>query len=165
MLLRHYAKRPVASVYSVEQDAEPQMKPNGFWVSVDDCGDNWKAWCEAEDFGRDRLVVLHGIDLAPNANILRLSSASEIDALTKRYAEIEPRWKAAYRVRWQEIATRYDGIIIAPYIWTRRLEGGSDWYYGWDCASGCIWNANAIASIQVLETGKHTPAEEKPDAE
>lgn len=27
---------------------------------------------------------------------------------------------------------------------------GFDWYYTWDVASGCIWNAQAIASVTVL---------------
>lgn len=48
---------------------------------------------------------------------------------------------------WAAIGKLYDGIIIAPYLWERRLNGGAMWYYGWDCASGCIWNPRAISEV------------------
>jgi len=36
------------------------------------------------------------------------------------------------------VSKEYDGIEIAPYQWDARLS--LIWYYGWDVASGCIWN-------------------------
>lgn len=39
----------------------------------------------------------------------------------------------------------------APYQWRRRNERGFSWYYGWDCASGCIWRASAIREIRLIE--------------
>ena len=43
---------------------------------------------------------------------------------------------------------RVDGIIIAPYQWYCRMT--VDWYYTWDCASGCIWNLDAIESVNAV---------------
>jgi hypothetical protein len=52
-----------------------------------------------------------------------------------------------FEIEWRKVAERFDGIIIAPYIWQRRLDLESSWYYSWDCASGCIWNASAVREI------------------
>jgi len=56
-------------------------------------------------------------------------------------------------INWPAVAEKYDGIIIAPYIWQRRLSDNPDhfWYYGWDCASGCIWNTEVIEEIHTKE--------------
>lgn len=48
------------------------------------------------------------------------------------------------------IGARYDGIVITPYVWSMRLDRSAFWYYGWDCASGCIWNASAVAELVPL---------------
>jgi hypothetical protein len=53
-------------------------------------------------------------------------------------------------IDWPRVAERFDGVIIAPYQWKHRLE--LMWYYGWDCASGCIWNARAVSCFEVAET-------------
>ena len=53
-------------------------------------------------------------------------------------------------IDWPKVAERYDGIIIAPYQWSRRLDGPM-WYYGWDCASGCVWRARAVLELKSME--------------
>jgi len=52
-------------------------------------------------------------------------------------------------VDWEKISRQYSGIEINPYLWRRRLQGGM-WYYGWDCASGCVWNESAIKEVKLL---------------
>ena len=48
-------------------------------------------------------------------------------------------------VDWREVAARWDGISITPYQWSCRHElDRAMWYNGWDCASACVWNLNAI---------------------
>ncbi|QBI98814.1 hypothetical protein SEA_BOBBY_184 [Mycobacterium phage Bobby] len=49
-------------------------------------------------------------------------------------------------IDWGKVAADYGGIIIAPYQWSRRMD--PHWYYTWDCASGCIWNLEAIESLE-----------------
>jgi len=149
MRLLHYAKAPVTSVYSTEQREVDSVygKPRGLWVSADDFEDNWRHWCEAEDFRLECLTHVHEVDLAADAEILRMASAYELDAFTREFQQGEGR---QLRINWPTVATRWQGVIIAPYIWERRLHGGYSWYYGWDCASGCIWDARAVASIRLV---------------
>lgn len=148
MILEHYAARPVSGpLRSVTQSPEimSYRKPNGFWVSVKG-EDDWPNWCRSEEFGLDKLVVCHRVELAPSANILHLPSVAAIDDFTAEYLRPGP---VPYLdgIAWPLVARAYDGIIIAPYQWERRLGLSTNWYYGWDCASGCIWNADAVASV------------------
>jgi hypothetical protein len=143
LTLIHYSPVPITEIRSMPQRARPDMKPSGLWVSVQG-PDDWKIWCVSEGFNTANLRHPYQIVLAENANIWRLSSAHQIDELTKKY--VVPGFRGSYHIDWSRIAQQYEGII-APYIWERRLFGGSEWYYTWDCASGCIWEATAIKEI------------------
>jgi hypothetical protein len=152
--LIHYSKEPLLKVESVPIKAHrPSHKPSGLWVSVEG-PDDWKTWCQAENFNLDRLALAHRIELSDHAQILRIVDSAGIDRLTREYAlrhfpgsEFFAAGEFTYAMDWKRLARLWNGIIIAPYIWERRLEGGSDWYYAWDCASGCIWNASAVKNI------------------
>lgn len=154
--LLHYGKQHVTAVYSIPIEEQSKHrdglhKPRGLWVSVEGEMD-WKEWCEAENFGC--LDCVTEIILRPTATILRLSGAYDIDAFHAEYArdKYPGMTYAMYAIEWPRVAERYDGIIIAPYVWQRRLDGpASDWYYGWDCASGCIWNADAVQGVRPVE--------------
>jgi len=140
MRLLHYSKTEIKQPRSAPQFGE-RFKPKGLWVSVEGPYD-WRWWCEAEDFCDIPALVEHEVVLAKSAKILYLEDASEIDRFSRKYRV------GSYSVDWEKVASKYDGIIIAPYCWERRMERSSDWYYPWDCASGCIWNASAIAKIK-----------------
>jgi hypothetical protein len=126
-------------------------KPEGFWVSVDGPCD-WLEWTTSEDFGRG--AIRHRVELVRDAKVLFITNVVELDAFAKKYEKL-------YRIGsftdqgidWKAVAKDYHGIIIAPYQWERRLSRYSKWYYGWDCASGCIWNPKAIQSIDAIEDG------------
>lgn len=144
--LVHYSKRPLKLIRSTTQEREPDAKPHGLWVSDDACEQNWRRWCEDEQFGLESLANVHDVALAPTASILRLSSPGDIDAFHEEYTDlVGDRFR--YGIHWAQVAAKYDGILITPYIWERRLAENAGWYYGWDCASGCIWNAKAVAAI------------------
>ena len=51
-------------------------------------------------------------------------------------------------MNYAKVAENYGGIEVTPYIWEKRLD--SMWYYGWDCASGCVWHRDAIKEIQLF---------------
>lgn len=127
-------------------------KPVGFWVSVEG-EDDWQSWV-TDNMNADRLAHRSDVALAGTANILRIESTVGIDSLTARFAvqtEYDRRWnwrehdRRKWPIDWRLVAAQFDGVIIAPYCWSRR--NSHDWYYGWDCASGCIWNLSAIASV------------------
>jgi hypothetical protein len=127
-------------------------KPRGFWVSVKG-DDDWRSWTEAEGFGRGPLC--YSVVLSDGANVLHLQDADDIDSFTRRYSTIR-RWGVNDRyadilIQWPVLAKEYDGIVISPYCGERRLDRHTSWYYCWDCASGCIWNPRAIASLELVE--------------
>lgn len=157
--LLHYSKFPFFGVNSSPQRLvdylPPSGKPRGLWVSVEG-EDDWAQWCQKENFPLGNFV--YEIELAPKANLLFIRNAIELDLFTQNYGKLHPS-KIAHEIRaiqWSSVARDYQGIIIAPYIWSRRLTQHTFWYYGWDCASGCIWDAQAIESITLIGTLKET---------
>lgn len=146
--LIHYSRAPLCPLRSVEQHREPSDKPRGLWVSVQG-EDDWVSFCQGEEFRLDTLACEHAVTLAPGSRILRLANAADIDAFTRRHASDLGRLRG-WSIDWRAVAAEHQGIIIAPYIRSRRLDGGANWYYGWDCASGCIWDAGAIEAVSLL---------------
>ena len=51
-------------------------------------------------------------------------------------------------IDYKRVGAAYAGIEISPYLYERRYD--SMHYYGWDVASGCIWNEIAIKEIRLL---------------
>lgn len=160
--LVHYADVPMTFDRSrVYEQHEPfgHLKPVGFWVSVPG-EDDWPSWCRQEEFCLDGLTCAHRVRLRREANILQIDTPQGIDTLHATYAvETDFDRKMGYRwdydrrqywaLDWRKVTADYDGLIIAPYQWTRRLNGPS-WYYGFDCASGCIWNTEAVESVELV---------------
>lgn len=153
LILQHFAEQAV----SLDRTREYRQtattahgKPRGFWVSVQG-EDDWPTWCREENFGTHRLSTTHNVTLRADSNVLFLTSPELLDAFTKTYGISEHKTLGRHswtdtRIDWPRVATEYDGVIIAPYQWERRM--GLDWYYGWDVASGCIWNLTAIESVE-----------------
>jgi len=159
--LIHYSDKPLGRVRSVAQKPEcddgrwyTHEKPRGLWVSVLGQRD-WASWCRAESFRSTRRQHAARLHLTASAKVLQLRSASDLDAFTQQYGEEwsvgDGRWKRI-GINWQRVAADHDGLIIAPYVWSRRLHDVTGWYYGWDCASGCIWSSAAIARVEALRT-------------
>ena len=150
--LVHFSAKPLGSICSAAQDKEPGPKPCGLWVSCED-GWGWKDWCESEQWGLDTLQHQSRVVLAPEARILHLGTPEDIDQFGTEFIE-PPSWGGTHSMylSWLRVAARYQGIVIAPYQYSRRLYPDCSWYYGWDCASGCVWDAEAIAEIVPVET-------------
>lgn len=155
--LAHYSPKPLKSVFSKAQSPQPNMKPKGLWLSVED-GYGWLDWREAEQWGLNGDEFVYEVELTPTAKVLRLGSVIDIDRFHKKYrASVFPgdhRFRDYFHINWQRVAKDYDGIIIAPYQWQRRLSNDVSWYYAWDCSSGCIWNAAAVASFALMVPDK-----------
>lgn len=152
MSLIHFANAPLpAELDSRPQDPAGSYKPKGLWVSVEGEGGGWRDWCIGEGYGLDSLTYAHHVTLADDARILYVDGAEGIDEFTATYSGPDTLFggEFGYRIDWPRIAREYQGIIIAPYIWSRRLSLHTHWYYGWDCASGCIWDATAIANVEL----------------
>lgn len=166
-ILIHYSQEPLGKLYSTASQTTPRHyfeKPHGLWVSVKG-EDGWKEWCESENFQWPKLRVENLIELKPGANILRLQSPEQMDEFTKQYGVVPTIFlddptipMRSFAIDWPKVAGEYQGIIIAPYQWERRMAMFTSWYYGWDCASGCIWSVDAIQSVTstVMETHEST---------
>lgn len=122
-------------------------KPNGLWLSVDG-PDDWPCWCHAEGFRLGAMAYRHVFELKPERadRVLHITDTLGVDMLTERLSKANA-YGSRYDLDWPVLARKWSGIIIAPYQWRRRLDGGAQWYYGWDCASGCIWDVSAIRYV------------------
>ena len=161
----HWASDPVRlRKMSYLQSGHP--KPNGLWFDVNE---EWKQWCEAAEFRLETLRYRHTVTILDASRILFLRGAKDIDVFTRKYernlfdsiqilqsskdidkftrkyghdliGDIQRQF-SKYIV-WGEVAEKYSGIIIAPYSRARSLT--YIWYYGWHCASGCVWDTSVI---------------------
>lgn len=160
MNLTHYSDQPTTlgreRIYKQQKMRSWVDKPRGLWVSVDG-EDDWKSWCEGQPFNLEGLKFPHRVVLADDANVLHIATPEEFLAFVDSYGVPDPTWDDRLNVLnhdyvaidWTKVAGEYDGIIIAPYRWEFRLS--FMFYYGWDCASGCIWNLNAIKEFELKE--------------
>lgn len=142
------------------------LKPNGLWVSVAG-DDDWPSWCRDQEFRMGALGHLAMVTLTEDANVLVVSTPEQLDEFHEEFAvDDDPAFnermttgllrelpgfspKRFWAMDWPTVAGKFDGIIITPYLWSRRLDGPS-WYYGWDCASGCVWNLSAVDAVEVV---------------
>lgn len=159
MRLLHYTYGPLDEIRSVSQvivDGVWHAKPAGLWVSI---GEAWLEWCQENEFGCPADQRCYEIALVNDAGILHVETPDELLEFAHRFSfdpleglpgSTSGRFGIGMGVRWDLVAAEYSGIIIAPYQWEHRLDPSVNWYYGWDCASGCIWSAAAVASVKLV---------------
>jgi hypothetical protein len=170
MILEHYTSKPFNGPYSIL----PAMshygcpigdKPMGLWVSVKG-EDDWPSWCNGENFCEIWNKRVFEIQLMPNHNILIIDDASKFVNFHKMFSEFPARSTQASdcfkMINWERVGRVCKGIIIAPYLWSCRID--YMWYYGWDCASGCIWDASAIQSWKEIPNAHSNSEEESAQA-
>ena len=148
MKLSHYSSHPILLPESREQTGRRSDKPDGLWVSVDG-DDDWPAWCLSENYEDTNAQYHFAVTLADDARILKLGSVGDLHAFTAQYADPDKQiYGVDWAIDWRRVSNEYQGIIIAPYQWPARLT--VSWYYGWDCASGCIWDASAFTAVELV---------------
>jgi hypothetical protein len=160
LTLVHYSSEPLAFDSAREYKESGAYKPRGFWVSV--LGErDWPAWCEAEGFQVKALRHGHQVTLRADARVLLLQTPHELDNFTARYGRAPDCYRGDTtkttrrqytEIDWGRVAEQHDGLVVAPYQWQSRHE--HMWYYGWDCASGCIWNLGAVEKVWTLAEEK-----------
>lgn len=163
--LFHYSTKPLKILKSTKQPEVSRLrgKPLGLWVSVASEYD-WVWWCVAENFSTERLKIETRVVLNADAKILFLETPEALDEITLShgisYKSVIPTWPSSLDrdtpdLDWPRLVSEgYQGIVISPYQWSRRLDGiSSRWYYGWDCSSGCIWDKRAIRETFITSVG------------
>ena len=163
--LRNYSSKPVQTIRHAMKQPDHDYKPRGLWLSQ---GTEWLDWCINERFRLEkalyetRFQLTHPPTLIEHkfplrGNVLWLRNSTDIDMFHTEFAQLPYRsdddtgytgWDddlPTGHVGWIEVAKRFAGLVIAPYQWSRRLDGeASRWYYGWDVASGCVWRADHL---------------------
>jgi hypothetical protein len=83
-------------------------------------------------------------------DMLVLRTCEDLDDFTDVYGSelgCADYFRNKFRViDWKQVAREFAGIEIAPYQWDRRHT--LSWYYGWDCASGCVWHPRAVKGVR-----------------
>ena len=135
---------------------EPSMKPDGFWVSCEIGIPNepftWKAFCEDNENLSEGIRYAHEVKLHEHANLLYVDTPEKVIDLARAYrVQLYPGMHANMALGWKPIVSQYQGIVMAPYFYELRFNIETSWYYGWDCASACVWDLDAIESIQLME--------------
>jgi hypothetical protein len=151
--LSHYSSASGVYPMSMEQLPVPSFKPKGLWVTVDGEFD-WPTWCKQEEFHEADLQYKFRVALNPDANILYIQGEQELREFNSWAGEtlvLAGGHEFPGYVNWNKVAEKYQGIVISPYVWSCRLDYDVHWYYGWDCASGCIWDADAIQEVYRID--------------
>jgi len=152
--LRIHHSRP-----GTRSSGEPQVtgfsqkigrKPNGLWYECQDgSSESWKEFCEMglsdgySKYDGTYNVVLEG----DGYYILNISDEKHFDKFVEMYSvphPVFPNDPEENLIDWPKVAEHYSGIEICPYLASRR---DVSWYYGWDVASGCIWDAKGIKEL------------------
>jgi hypothetical protein len=147
---------------SVEKPEEEGHIMTGFWYGIDG---SWADWCLCEQFrGGERYFYELEIDTSA---ILTISTIAEFEAFEDEYIG-PPPWQSDLdryidkmapgtprhmriglgEINWPKVAEKYAGVEITPYLYEKRLS--SHWYYGWDCASGVVWDINAVKEFRLF---------------
>jgi len=146
------------ATFSLEH-AEPS--PTGFWWGIDG---SWADWCLCARFrGSERYFY----ELVVDPGTLRIiTTTQEFEAFEEEYS-CGPPWERDERLKeimkplrgrgsglrmdyinWPAVAEQYAGVEIVPYLYQKRLL--SHWYYGWDCASGVLWDINCVKEFRLF---------------
>jgi hypothetical protein len=139
-------------------------KPRGLWVSVDGKND----WAEFIRSGRHAKMLgayQHQVILENSAPILMVETVSDAVEVFESY-RTGTRDRLCDKIDWARLGSEWSGILISNYYWYyieavyhdrllhteyQELRDELQWTQRWDVASGCIWDARAIASIEVIE--------------
>jgi hypothetical protein len=161
MKLMHYSNKQIDSLDLKRkyQNFYGDPKPTGLWVSVENTsvqnGNGWKEWCISEEYEEENLAHKHEIIPKANANIARLTSYKTIKRFNGRYGIVNP-WPSFMtrlgRIDWTSVKKYYQGIIVTKYYSRYWME--FPWLYGWDCASGCIWDLSCIEKFRHIRARK-----------
>lgn len=153
----HMSKRIIDSIHFENYCNAPivSMKPRGFWYSL---GTEWLEWVRNEEphweyqflyeliIDKSKLFIINDsndlTDFIANYLIPRNSSNSY------NYFELN-------KIDWYKLAKEYSGIEFRNYKKSYQLQikyvSIPTWYDGIDVSSGCIWDKNALLSVNLIQ--------------
>ncbi|MDR4305883.1 hypothetical protein IHQ68_04485 [Chelatococcus sambhunathii] len=155
----HMSYEPIETLRFVEQ-GEPDrfFKPNGLWIS-DESDYGWSHWTADVGFYRRHGRPRHSysVRIKPGSDVLWIKDQAQLVRFEQEFDRYFGTLDGfRYRIDWARVAERFQGILITPHLWECRW-GSSLWYSAWNCASGCIWDPEAIAEITKIEAFPKLP--------
>ena len=105
-------------------------KPTGLWYGIDN---SWQEWAA------ERLpwIYDHSFELELDlSRMLIISNEQDFRKFHSQYKTI--LYSVTEVIDWPKVALEYGGIETNPYL--PSLTSEYIWYYGWDVASGCVWD-------------------------
>ena len=119
------------------------FKPVGLWYGINN---SWVDWCSSEmpewvTPNRHKLEI-------DESKILKLSSISDMMKFNNKYLSKDPALTLFPHIEWHRVKSDgYTGIEIPTYHYQLRFADKFLWYYGWDVASGCIFDTRIITKV------------------
>lgn len=145
MLVRHYF-RTNGSVYNPHmQYAQAQKpKPTGLWVAKEDAWIEWGVQNSFDHWTRDFVEL--DLDLS---DIYKIRFERDLDALREEYGVVHEELNYVHSIDWSLVAREFKGVYALnwEYGWS-GLDSLNPWFYGWDLASGCVWDLSALEEIK-----------------
>jgi len=152
--LRIHHSRPGTRSDSTPQisgfSQKPGMKPAGLWYECQDgSSTSWEEFCTVGmTGGYDKYDGTYNVVLKDDGyNILHITHEQYFDKFTEMYSiphPVFPDDPEENIIDWPKVAEHYAGIEICPYLDNRR---DVTWYYGWDVASGCVWDSSGVEDL------------------
>lgn len=129
-------------VFSQKEKRTGLFKPDGVWYA---CGFDWLDWVLSEmpQWAHPYIYNLK-IDKS-DFKIIR--TPGELVKFAKKYVIGDV--STSMKVNWSRLAENYTGIEICPYQPSLRHE--FMFYYGWDIASGCVWDTHTIKAVDEIK--------------
>jgi len=138
---------------SVPSKFKENIKPIGFWLSVDNSWErwlkgNWDSWlkekiCLNVELSKDiKLFVIKG----------KKQFLEEFKKVTgKDYMRLGiGKWML--QKFHKKLRKKYDGIyLLSEPFYRHRLDDGFMYFYPWDCESIYVWNKKKIKFIEDME--------------
>ncbi len=192
MNLYHYSKDPQLEIRSrkamleMERDLVAALRPNdprrpqllswldpvrtfgrgnkpvyAFWFSDED-EYGWSEWNIENEHGLDEYCRRYPVVLSPAVPWLTIAGEDDLDRFSRQYG-IQDTGRHRYdRIDWDQVKADCAGVVITPYVWSRRSYTSAGWYMTWDCASGFAFDPEGTITLghpEKIDTGVENPAQ------
>jgi tRNA nucleotidyltransferase/poly(A) polymerase len=148
-LSMHFGKAKITITQSpldLERSYAPstKIKPTGIWYG---CGVGWLKFVEENDWESTAGSQIWSLKINMG-KIKSLVDAKEIDRFSWKFRNMESYIENHLdkRIDWAKVASTFSGIECCPYPVGDKTKIDNLWYYAFDMASGCIWDASAISN-------------------
>jgi hypothetical protein len=113
-------------------------KPKGFWYAF---GDAWLEYVKYNDEYRAGSYAAYYLADVGGCKLLKMSKYKELVEFTQEFTYDDDN---PYYINWNKVKKKYDGIEINPHVSQAAKDEATQWYYGWDVASGCVWRPKKL---------------------